>query len=113
MPTRISYVRKLADGEVSIKDFEEAVKAKSYLVIDVRTAEEFAKGHIAGAMNIPAEEMANRSSEIPAGKPVLFHCSSGTRAELAFDVLKEKGIKVRYLRANVEFGPGDKIAIKE
>ncbi|MEI6599282.1 MAG: rhodanese-like domain-containing protein [Comamonadaceae bacterium] len=113
VPTRISYVRKLADGEVSIKDFEEAVKAKSYLVIDVRTAEEFAKGHIAGAMNIPAEEMANRSSEIPAGKPVLFHCSSGTRAELAFDVLKEKGIKVRYLRANVEFGPGDKIAIKE
>ncbi len=113
VPTKISYVRKLAEGEVSIKDFDEAVKAKSHLVIDVRTAEEFAKGHIAGAMNIPAEEMANRSSEIPAGKPVLFHCSSGTRAELAFDVLKEKGIKVRYLRANVEFGPGDKVAIKE
>ena len=36
-----------------------------------------------------------------------------TRAELAFDVLKEKGIKVRYLRANVEFGPGDKFTIKE
>ncbi|MEI6733701.1 MAG: rhodanese-like domain-containing protein [Comamonadaceae bacterium] len=113
VPTKISYVRKLAEGEVSIKDFDEAVKTKSHLVVDVRTAEEFAKGHIAGALNIPAEEMANRSSEIPAGKPVLFHCSSGTRAELAFDVLKEKGIKVRYLRANVEFGPGDKVAIKE
>jgi rhodanese-related sulfurtransferase len=113
VPTKISYVRKLAEGEVSIKDFDEAVQAKSHLVIDVRTAEEFGKGHIAGAVNIPAEEMANRSSEIPAGKPVLIHCSSGTRAELAFDVLKEKGIKVRYLRANVEFGPGDKFAIKE
>jgi rhodanese-related sulfurtransferase len=113
VPTKISYVRKLAEGEVSIKDFDEAVNAKSHLVIDVRTAEEFGKGHIAGAVNIPAEEMANRSSEIPAGKSVLIHCSSGTRAELAFDVLKEKGIKVRYLRANVEFGPGDKFAIKE
>ena len=57
--------------------------------------------------------MANRFPDIPAGKPALFHCSSGTRAELAFDVLKEKGIKVRYLRANVEFGPGDKFTIKE
>ncbi len=113
VPTKISYVRKLTEGEVSIKDFDEAVQAKSHLVIDVRTAEEFGKGHIAGAVNIPAEEMANRSSEIPAGKPVLIHCSSGTRAELAFDVLKEKGIKVRYLRANVEFGPGDKLTIKE
>lgn len=112
-PTKISYVRKLAEGEVSIKDFDEAVKAKSHLVIDVRTADEFGKGHFAGAVNIPAEEMANRSSEIAAGKPVLIHCSTGTRAELAFDVLKEKGIKVRYLRANVEFGPGDKFAIKE
>jgi rhodanese-related sulfurtransferase len=82
-------------------------------VIDARTADEFAKGHLPAAVNIPAEEIAGRSAEIPAGKPVLIHCSTGTRAELAFDVLKEKGIKVRYLRANVEFGPGDKVAIKE
>lgn len=111
--TKISYVRKLAEGEVSIKDFDEAVKGSSHLVIDARTAEEFGKGHIAGAANIPAEEMAARFSEISAVKPVLIHCSTGTRAELAFDVLKAKGIKVRYLSANVEFGPGGKVAIKE
>lgn len=111
--TQISYVRKLAEGEVSIKDFNEATKAASHLVIDARTADEFAKGHFHAAVNIPAEEMAGRAAEIPAGKPVLIHCSTGTRAELAFDVLKEKGIKVRYLRANVEFGPGDKVVIKE
>ena len=113
VPTKISYVRKLAEGEVSINDFNEATKSASHLVIDARTTDEFAKGHLAGAVNIPAEEMAGRAAEIPAGKPVLIHCSTGIRAELAFDVLKEKGIKVRYLRANVEFGPGDKVVIKE
>jgi len=112
-PTKVSYVRKLAEGEVSIKDFDEALKTASHVVIDARTADEFGKGHFAGAVNIPAEEMAGRSSEIPAGKPVLIHCSTGTRAELAYDVLKEKGVKTRYLRANVEFGPGEKFAIKE
>jgi rhodanese-related sulfurtransferase len=113
VPTKISYARKLSEGEVSINDFNEARKTASHLVIDARTADEFAKGHLPAAVNIPAEEIAGRSAEIPAGKPVLIHCSTGTRAELAFDVLKEKGIKVRYLRANVEFGPGDKVAIKE
>lgn len=113
VPTKINYVRKLAEGEVSIKDFNEANKSASHWVIDARTADEFSKGHFAAAVNIPAEEMAGRAAEIPAGKPVLIHCSTGTRAELAFDVLKEKGIKVRYLRANVEFGPGDKVVIKE
>ena len=113
VPTQVSYIRKLADGEVSIKDFDEAVKTASHLVIDSRSAEEYRKGHFAGAVNIPAEEMAGRFAEVSAGKPVLIHCSTGTRAELAYDVLKEKGIKTRYLRANVEFGSGNKFAIKE
>lgn len=113
LPTKISYVRKLAEGEVSIKDFDEAVKTSSHLVIDARTADEFSKGRLAGAVNIPAEEMAARFAEIPTNKPVLIHCSTGTRAELAYDVLKEKGIKVSYLRANVEFGPAGKVVITQ
>lgn len=112
-PTKVSYVRKLAEGEVSIKEFTDAYKSASHVVIDARTADEFAKGHIAGALNIPAEEMAGRSTEVPSGKPVVIHCSTGTRAELAYDVLKERGVKARYLRASVEFGPADKVAIKE
>lgn len=112
-PTKIVYVRKLVEGEVSIKDFEQIVKTASQLVIDARTADEFAKAHFPGAVNIPAEEMAARHTEIPAGKVVVIHCSTGARAELAYDILKEKGIKAHYLRANVEFGPGDKFAIKE
>lgn len=112
-PTKIVYVRKLVEGEVSIKDFEEIVKTASHHVIDARTADEFATAHFPGGVNIPAEEMAARYAEIPAGKQAVIHCSTGTRAELAYDILKEKGIKTRYLRANVEFGSGNKVVIKE
>jgi rhodanese-related sulfurtransferase len=111
--TQISYVRKLAEGELAIKDFETIIKDGSHLVVDARTAEEFGKGHIPGAINIPAEEMAARNGEVSAGKPVVVYCSTGTRAEMAYDILKEKGIKVRYLRASIEFGPGNKTVIKE
>lgn len=112
-PTKIVYVRKLTEGEVSIKDFEQIVNTASQLVIDVRTADEFAKAHFPAALNVPAEEIAARYAEIPAGKEVVIHCSTGSRAELAHDILKEKGIKTRYLRANVEFGSGNKVVIKE
>lgn len=112
-PTKISYARTLAEGEVSIKEFEEIVKLDSRLVIDARTAEEFGKGHFPRAMNIPSEEMAVRHAEIPPGKQAVIHCSTGTRAEMAYDVLKEKGIKVQYLAANVEFASGNKWVIQE
>ena len=112
-PTKISYARKLAEGEVSIKDFEEIVKLGSRVVIDTRTAEEFGKGHFSNALNIPSEEMAVRFAEIPAGKQAVVHCSTGVRAEMAYDVLKEKGVKVQYLAANVEFASGNKWVIQE
>jgi rhodanese-related sulfurtransferase len=112
-PTKISYARKPAAGEVSIKEFEEIVKLDSHLIIDARTAEEFGKGHFPKAMNIPSEEMAVRYAEIPPGKPAVVHCSTGIRAEMAYDVLKEKGIKAQYLAANVEFASGNKWVIQE
>ena len=112
-PTTISYARKLAEGEVSIKEFEEMVKLGSRLLIDARTAEEFGKGHFPNAINIPSEEMAARYAEIPAGKQAVVHCATGTRAEMAYDVLKEKGIKATYLLANVEFASGGKWVIQQ
>ena len=112
-PTKIDYARKLAEGEVSIKEFEEIVKLGSRVLVDSRTAEEFGKGHFPNAVNIPSEEMAVRFAEIPAGKQAVVHCSTGTRAEMAYDVLKAKGVKAQYLAANVEFASGNKWVIQE
>jgi rhodanese-related sulfurtransferase len=49
--------------------------------LDVRSAAEFATGHVPGAVNIPMEQVESRMRDLPAGGLVLI-CESGTRAEI-------------------------------
>jgi rhodanese-related sulfurtransferase len=61
------------------------------VVLDVRTPEEFAAGHVPGAKNVPYDLVAARLAEIPRDKDVVLYCKSGRRAGLAADVLTAKG----------------------
>ena len=49
-------------------------------VIDVRTPEEYAAGHIPGALNIPFDQVAERISEVDAPHGVALYCMVGPRA---------------------------------
>ena len=63
------------------------------LVLDVRTPEEFASGHVPGAVNIPHTELADRLSEVRVSKdsPVVVYCERGGRAGQAAEVLLTAG----------------------
>jgi len=61
------------------------------LVIDVRSPEEFAQGHVPGAVNIPQDQVASRLAEVPKDKDVVLYCRSGRRTALAADVLSANG----------------------
>jgi Uncharacterized NAD(FAD)-dependent dehydrogenases len=61
------------------------------LVIDVRTPEEFALGHIEGAINIPNTAIRDRLSEIPKDRFILLYCGVGIRGYLAERILRQKG----------------------
>ena len=50
------------------------------VVIDVRTPEEYAAGHIPGALNIPFDQVAQRISEVDAPHGVALYCMVGPRA---------------------------------
>jgi rhodanese-related sulfurtransferase len=50
------------------------------VVIDVRTHEEYAAGHIPGALNIPFDQVAGRISEVDAPHGVALYCMVGPRA---------------------------------
>lgn len=61
-------------------------------VVDVRTPEEYAEGHVPGALNIPFDELALRHGEIgPPATPVLLYCRSGRRSAIAADTLAAQG----------------------
>jgi rhodanese-related sulfurtransferase len=66
--------------------------ASGITVIDVRTPDEFATGHVPGARNIPHDEVGRRIAEVgPADAPVLLYCRSGRRSALAAQTLRERG----------------------
>jgi rhodanese-related sulfurtransferase len=58
------------------------------LIIDVRTPEEFAQGHIAGAVNIPIDQLA--AADLP-DTPVMTTCASGGRGGRAAEALSTAG----------------------
>jgi phage shock protein E len=61
-------------------------------VIDVRTPQEFAKGHVAGAVNIPVSEIETRIAEVASKEtPLLVHCQSGGRSARATAALRNMG----------------------
>ena len=83
----------------------EAVKMmkdeKNYIILDARRPDEFAEGHIPGAINIPNEEIGTTDiAELPnKSQLILVYCRSGRRSKEA----SEKLVKLGYTNI-VEFG---------
>lgn len=63
----------------------------SILLVDVRTPEEFASGHIPGAINIPYTSISEIDKVYQDGTPVVLYCRSGRRSGIALDELKKLG----------------------
>lgn len=62
-------------------------------LLDVRTPQEFAEQHVAGAINIPLDQLAGRMKEIlEFPKPIIAYCRSGNRSGMAVSMMKQAGI---------------------
>jgi rhodanese-related sulfurtransferase len=64
------------------------------LIIDVREPEEFARGHIEGAINIPPSQLISGAQEltnIPKNTELILYCVSGSRSNVAIQMLTGKG----------------------
>ena len=71
----------------------DAIKAGA-TVLDVRSAGEFAGGHLPGARNVPVGDLSRRLKEVGAkDKPVVVYCLSGARSRAAAGVLRQGGFK--------------------
>lgn len=69
------------------------VNREEGIIVDVRDADEFRQGHIAGSLNIPASEIADRIGELEKyrDKPLILTCKGGPSAAAAGKALKAKG----------------------
>lgn len=105
---RLAEVDKLVSLYFDSRDSLEPVPAKELLkrakagvitVLDVRPPEEYAAGHIRGAINVPLTELAKRLDEIPSGKEVVAYCR-GPYCLMAFEAvakLRKSGRTARRL----------------
>ena len=82
------YVNITAEEAKQIMDSEER-----YIILDVRTQEEYDQGHIPGAILIPNTEIKVRAVEELTDKDqlILVYCRSGRRSKLAAEILVELG----------------------
>ncbi len=105
---RLADVDRLVDDYLKVKDNLEPVPATELLervrdglvtVLDVRPSEEYAAGHLPGAINIPLQELEQRLDKFDPSREIVAYCR-GPHCVLAFDAvskLREKGITARRL----------------
>ena len=81
-------------ANVSMHDLNKLVGhlGNGEIVLDVRSPEEYADGHIAGAKNIPHDQVVSHADELKKYKKIYVHCMRGGRAGMAFEALKAKGL---------------------
>ena len=83
-----AYMNITAEEAKQIMDSEEG-----YIILDVRTQEEYDEGHIPGAIVISHEEIAEKAEEVLTDKDqlILVYCRSGRRSKIAAEALVELG----------------------
>jgi len=89
-------IRRGAGGSsVSTLQATLLINQQNALVLDVREAAEYEKGHVLNARHVPLEELAARSAEIEKykNKPVIVVCDSGNRADKAASALRKQGFE--------------------
>lgn len=104
--TRIAEVEHLVRNYLGVKDSLEAIPRTELLeraraglvtVLDVRPPEEFAAGHLPGAVNIPLKELEQRVQELPQDQEIVAYCR-GPYCVLAYEAvaqLRKQGLSAR------------------
>lgn len=80
--------------DISQAELMQRIEANhAHLILDVRNAEEYKKGHIPGAINIPHDRLDSRFIEISShkNKDVVLYCGSGGRVVIAANILQSAG----------------------
>ncbi|HEU4589213.1 MAG TPA: MBL fold metallo-hydrolase [Gemmatimonadales bacterium] len=69
-----------------------ALAAGRVNLLDVRSAAEWASGHLPGALHIPLGSLEERLAELPTGRPLVVYCQGGARSAIATSLLQGHGV---------------------
>lgn len=83
-------------GDLPLADWNDVATSKA-LLLDVRDPDEYAEGHVPGALNIPLPQLRNRLDELPTSQEIWAYCGVGQRAYYAVRLLIQHGFAARNL----------------
>lgn len=90
---------KEIDSNISKNEkLEKVISENNYIIVDVRTKEEYDNGHVVGAVNIPYDEIT-ASTNLDKNKTIIVYCRSGNRSGIAYNNLTSMGYTVLDLGA--------------
>lgn len=79
---------------VNVKEFRKGIKQENPIILDVRTPEEYAEGHLRNSLNVNwknQEEFKARAAQLDKTKALYVYCRSGVRSEKASEWLRMNG----------------------
>ena len=88
----------LRSGVIETRQWHEAEAqvAAGAVLVDVRSREEYAAGHLPGALNVPVDDLRSRLAELP-DRPLLVYCGVGQRGNVAVRMLTQLGFEAANL----------------
>ena len=97
------------EGAIETSAFEKIIaeNPSSVMLIDVRDPDEFTKGALKTAVNIPVDKLESQLKTLPSDKPIVFVCGTGARSGEAFYMLKDLRPELKevyYVEAEIKFG---------
>lgn len=87
---------------VGMPEFYQEAKRKQLPIVDVREKDEYARGHIPGAVNFPLSDLGSDFTKLDKNKDYYLVCQSGGRSAMAAEFLSDQGFNV----TNVMGGTG-------
>ena len=88
----ISVIISISPAEV----YEIITNDEDYIILDVRTQDEYNEGHLDKALLIPVDDLEKVVDELPEEKPIIVYCRSGVRSRKAAEILVENGFSKVY-----------------
>ncbi len=75
------------------QQYQSTYATRDHLLVDVRSPEEFASGHIPGAVNIALPGLPQQMATLPKDRPIILYCRSGARSNSAVQMLAQGGFE--------------------
>ena len=82
-------------NDISIKELKNKIASDNYILLDVRTSEEYNNGHLKGSINIDyfSDNFSEEISSLGLESPILVYCRSGNRSGKAMNIMYDLGFK--------------------